>query len=219
MEAGTESSNEELRLLLAAKGATIAQLSALVEQLSSQCERVEELERQRGKDSSNSSKPPSSDPPFAKPAPKRSSRTRSGRRPGKQDGAPGATLRLVDDPDVTIRREPACCGGCGAGLAGAPVFDERRHQVFDAPEPAPRPRVTEYRVVAKTCTGCGATTVGDVPAWARGRVQYGPGLWARAAWLLCAHHLPARRAASVLAAVLGAQVSTGWVASVRGRAA
>lgn len=143
MESETEPSNEELRLLLAAQDATIAQLTGLAEQLSSQCERlaarVKELERQRGKDSSNSSKPPSSNPPFARPAPKRSSQTRSGRRPGKQGGAPGTMLRLVDDPDVTIRGELACCGGCGVGLADAPVFDERRQQVFDAPEPAPRP--------------------------------------------------------------------------------
>lgn len=79
--------------------------------------------------------------------------------------------------------------------------------------------MTEYRVVAKTCAGCGTTTVGEAPVFARGRVQYGPGLAARAAWLVCAHHLPARRAASVLATLLGAHVSTGWIASVRGRAA
>ncbi|MBC9731537.1 DUF6444 domain-containing protein, partial [Streptomyces sp. TRM68367] len=92
MEPGSEPSNEELKLLLAAKDATIVQLTGLVEQLTSQCERlvarVDELERRLGKDSSNSSKPPSSDPPFARPAPKRSSRTSSGRRCGKQDGAP-----------------------------------------------------------------------------------------------------------------------------------
>jgi transposase len=101
----------------------------------------------------------------------------------------------------------------------APVFDERRHQVFDAPPPPPRPEVTEYRIVSRTCTGCGTTTVGDVPAWARGRVQYGPRLMARAVWLVCAHHLPVRRAAGVLSALLGASVSGGWVAALRGKAA
>lgn len=113
------------------RAATIAQQAALIKQLSTQCElllaRVEELERRLGKDSSNSSKPPSSDPPFARPAPKRSSRTSSGRRRGKQDGAPGSTLRLVEDPDETVRHEPAACCGCGADLTGVPGFDERRH--------------------------------------------------------------------------------------------
>lgn len=216
MESRGEPTREELLLLLSAKDATIKSLTELVEQLAV---RVAELERQRGKDSSNSSRPPSSDAPFAKPAPKRSSRTRSGRRPGKQDGAPGSTLKRVEDPDETIRRDPRTCCGCGDSLAGAPVFDERSHQVYDAPPPPPRPKVTEYQVVSRTCTGCGTTTVGDVPAWARGRVQYGPKLMARAAWLVCAHHLPVRRAASVLAALLGVPVSGGWVAGLRAKAA
>ena len=223
VESGGEPSREELLLLLSAKDATIAALTALVEQQAVQVAglvaRVAELERQLGKDSSNSSKPPSSDAPFAKPAPKRSSRTRSGRGPGKQDGAPGTTLKRVADPDETFVQDPEACCGCGDSLAGAPVFDERRHQVFDVPPAPPRPRVTEYRIVSRTCTGCGTTTVGDVPAWARGRVQYGPKLMARAAWLVCAHHLPVRRAASVLAAVLGSAVSAGWVAALRGKAA
>jgi transposase len=223
VESRGEPTREELLLLLSAKDATIAALTALVEQEAVQVAelvaRVAELERRLGKDSSNSSKPPSSDAPFARPAPKRSSRMRSGRGPGKQDGTPGTTLKRVGDPDETFVRDPETCCGCGDSLAGAPVFDERCHQVFDVPPPPPRPRVTEYRIVSRTCTGCGTTTVGDVPAWACGRVQYGPKLMARAAWLVCAHHLPVRRAASVLSALLGAPVSGGWVAALRGRAA
>lgn len=220
MESQDEPSREELLLLLAAKDATIAAQAELIDKLAA---RVDELERRVGKDSSNSGSPPSSDSPYAKkPAPKRSLRKRSGRRPGKQDGAPGATLRLVDVPDEVVVREPETCECCGGSLAGAPVFDVRRHQVFDAPPPPPpppRPHVTEYQVVARTCTGCGHTTAGDIPAWARGRVQYGPGLLARSAWLVCAHHLPVRRAAQVMATPLGSPVSTGWVAAVRGQAA
>src|SRR5437588_468937 len=60
---------------------------------------VAALHAQLGRDSSNSGKPPSSDSPFTKkPAPKRSSRTRSGKPHGKQPGAPSATLRLTDHP-------------------------------------------------------------------------------------------------------------------------
>ena len=70
MESGSEPTYAELKLLLTAKDATIASLSGLVEQLNSQCERlaarVEELERQRGRDSSNSGKPPFSAPGWAK---------------------------------------------------------------------------------------------------------------------------------------------------------
>ncbi|TJZ98250.1 hypothetical protein FCI23_48715 [Actinacidiphila oryziradicis] len=56
-------------------------------------------------------------------------------------------------------RNPYRSARMPAWPAGA-VFDERRHQVFDVPPPPPRPRVTEYRVVSRTCTCCGTTTVG-----------------------------------------------------------
>jgi len=56
---------------------------------------VAELRRQLGQNSTNSSPPPSSDSPFAKPAPK-SLRGKSGRKPGGQQGHAGSTLELLD---------------------------------------------------------------------------------------------------------------------------
>src|SRR5512132_2275142 len=53
--------------------------------------RVAELERRLGKDSSNSSRPPSSDG-LGKPPARRRERRGGGRAPGKQPGAPGAHL-------------------------------------------------------------------------------------------------------------------------------
>src|SRR5215813_13850002 len=80
---------------------------------------VAELNRQLGQNSRNSSKPPSSDSPFIKPAP-RSLRRKSGRKPGGQPGHPGSTLALVDNPNERKRHEPGPCTGCGADLAEAP---------------------------------------------------------------------------------------------------
>ena len=82
-----------------------------------------------------------------------------------------------------------------------------------------RPHVVEHRVVARTCGACGTTTEGPTGGVPAGRVQYGPGVGARAAWLTSAHFLPVRRARSVLNALCGLAVSDGWVAGVRGRAA
>jgi transposase len=116
-------------------GAVIAELCALIVDLRQlverQAARIEELERQRGRNSSNSGRPPSSDPVFDKPArPRsRSSRSASGRRPGKQPGEGGSTMRLVAHPDETIECPPAECAGCGADLAGAPVTASQRRQV------------------------------------------------------------------------------------------
>ena len=120
----------------------IGELAAQAGRLTAQAERlsarVEELERQARKDSSTSSRPPSSDSPYKKKGSDRSLRERGKRRPGKQPGEPGMTMSLVDDPDETIQCPPAVCRGCGAGLAGAPVTARRRHQVTDI-EPAPGP--------------------------------------------------------------------------------
>jgi transposase len=89
-------------------------------------------------------------------------------------------MSLVDDPDESIDCPPAVCCGCGADLSGAPVTAQRRHQVTDI-EPAPAPKVTEYVAQAKECAGCGAVSVGELPAHARARASYGPETCAQAA--------------------------------------
>ncbi|MGH2372795.1 MAG: IS66 family transposase [bacterium] len=224
VDSGPEATRDDIASLLAAKDAENTALrnenAILLARLTELEGLVAALYAQLGRDSSNSGKPPSSDSPFVKkPAPKRSMRTRSGKPQGKQPGAPSATLRLVEAPDETIVHTPPACVGCGECLAGAEVFGVCRHQVFDVPPPPPRPYVTEHRAVAKTCGGCGTTTEATVPGFASGRVQYGPGVTARAAWLTCAHFLPVRRARRVLNALLGFTVSDGWIAGLRARAA
>jgi hypothetical protein len=62
-------------------------------------ERVKVLESRLNQNSRNSSRPPSTD--FfvkEKPNPK-SLRKKSGKKPGGQDGHPGTTLEMVDDPE------------------------------------------------------------------------------------------------------------------------
>jgi transposase len=180
--------------------------------------RVEELERRAGRDSSVSSRPPSSDSPYKKKPRDRSLRERGRRRPGRQPGAPGATMNLIDDPGERLEFSPACCRGCGAGLAGEPVVAQRRHQVTDI-APAPPPRVTEYVAQAKACPCCGTVSEGVLPAHVRARASYGPEAHAQAANLACGHHIPIARAAQLLGQLGGITVSSGWMAGVRGKAA
>src|SRR5512143_458435 len=118
-----------------------------------------EPRRKWGLNAQNSSKPPSSDSPFAKPAPK-SLRRRSGRKPGGQPGHPGSTLSMVADPDEVERHEPRRCGGCGHDLAGCPEAAVERRQVFDLPPMAVQ--VIEHQLVARRCGG-GATTGAAAP--------------------------------------------------------
>jgi transposase len=204
----------ELAARLAEAYRLIAELTAQVGRLSA---RVEDLERQARRDSSTSSRPPSSDSPYKKGA-DRSLRDRGKRRPGKQPGGPGTTMNLVDDPDERLEFPPAACCGCGAGLAGVPVLAQRRHQVTDI-APAPAPRVTEYVAQAKGCPGCGTVTEGELPAHVRARASFGPETCAQAANLTAGHHIPVYRSTLLLCQLAGVAVSTGWMAGIRGRAA
>ena len=77
--------------LLREENATLqAQLAEVVKLNHALEARIVDLEARLRSNSSNSSKPPSSDW-YSKPAPK-SRRRRSGRKPGKQPGAPGQHL-------------------------------------------------------------------------------------------------------------------------------
>jgi transposase len=209
-------SAEELSGLAHAElAARLAEACQLIGRLQA---RVEELERQVRRDSSVSSRPPSSDSPYRKKPRERSLRERGKRPPGKQPGEPGVTMRLADDPDERLEFPPACCRGCGAGLAGEPVLAWRRHQVTDV-RPAPPPKVSEYVAQAKACRWCGVVSEGVLPAHVRARASYGPEVHAQAASLACGHYVPVGRAAALLAQLSGITVSTGWVAGIRGKAA
>src|SRR5690606_2116759 len=166
-------------------------------------------------DSTNSSKPPSSDSPFAKPAPK-SLRRKSGRKPGGQPGHPGSTLTLVDNPHERKRHEPGPCGDCGASLAEAPEVGLERRQVFDLPPITVR--VTEHQLIARRCA-CGTTTRATAPDGVSGPVQYGPRITAIILYLYVGQFLSKKRTAQALAELFGTPVSEGAVAAMTRRAA
>jgi transposase len=195
----------ELVALVAWQAEQIAELRA----------EVAELRRQLGQNSRNSSKPPSSDSPFAKPAPK-SLRRKSGRTPGGQQGHPGSTLTQVADPNEVVRHDPGACGGCGADLVGAPQVGVERRQVFDLPPMTVR--VTEHQLIARRC-GCGATTCGTAPQDVVAPVQYGPRITAIILYLYVGQFLSKNRTAQALAELFGTPVAEGTVARMTKRAA
>jgi hypothetical protein len=131
-----------------------------------QADRIAELQRRLGQDSSTSSRPPSLDAPWDKqPARQRSSRSRSGRKPGKQTGSASVSRSLVADPDNAFEVAPDRCARCEDSLADAAETARVRRQVVDA-DPPPPPKVTEYQLVSRRCGGCGQVndpTATDVP--------------------------------------------------------
>ena len=89
--------------------AEVASLTAKVAQLEFQ---VRDLRARLNQNSSNSSRPPSSDPPWQAPR----SGPRSGRKPGGQDGHPGHFRKRLPPERVkhVVRHVPAQCACCGA---------------------------------------------------------------------------------------------------------
>lgn len=201
------------------RGPSYEELAALAIQQAEQIEQLKaeiaELRRQLDQNSRNSSKPPSSDSPFTKPAPK-SLRRKSGRKPGGQPGHPGSTLALVDNPNERRRHEPGPCTGCGADLVDAPEVGVERRQVFDLPPMTVR--VTEHQLIARRCT-CGATTCGAAPEGVTAPVQYGPRITAIILYLYVGQFLSKKRTAQALAELFGIPVSEGTVATMTKRAA
>jgi transposase len=201
-------SYEQLAALVAELLALVAQQGSLIESLQAE---VAALRRTAGRDSSNSSQPPSQDGPAAKAkAGKREARrARPGRSQGGQKGHPGTGLERVAVPDETRVLEPEACAGCGGDLAGAPGQISSSVQVFDIPAIALR--VTEYLMMRRSC-GCGHVTTAPAPPGVRGGPAcYGPNAVAAATLLASADVIGIERAADLMSTLLGAPVPAGFV--------
>jgi transposase len=198
-------SYEELAARVAELLAVVAEQAALIESLRAE---VAALRRQAGRDSSNSSQPPSRDGPAAK-AKAGQRKARPGRPQGGQKGHPGASLAWTARPDETRVIEPGACGGCGADLSGAAGEAASAVQVSDIPPAALT--VTEYQMMCRTC-GCGqVTTAPPPPGVTGGPVCYGPNVVAAATLLASTDVIGVERAADLMGALLSAPVSTGFV--------
>jgi len=211
-----------LAALVAAQAARLAEQAVLIEALRVE---LEALRRQAGRDSSNSSQPPSTDGPAAKARAKAGRQARQSpdappsvgepggarRRQGGQPGHRGSGLAPVTNPERRLPVEPSGCGGCGGDLAGAPGEVASRVQVFDLPSFCLA--VTEYQMMRRLC-GCGHATTADLPAGVRGGPTcYGPNVTAAATLLAGQDVLGIERTADLMSALLGVAVSTGFISS------
>jgi transposase len=186
-------------VLIAEQAAAIEQLSRVNAEL---LERVTALERAQGRNSGNSSMPPSSDdlPGRTRPAP-RAARG-SGRQRGKQKGAPGSALAWVHAPDEHVPHRPDGDCACGADLGRATdVGIERSHQVHDLPEI--EIKVFQHDLYRVRC-GCGREHVAALPAQlSPAHASYGLNIKSLVVYLLVYQHLPVERVVKLIADVTG----------------
>ncbi|WP_139834142.1 DUF6444 domain-containing protein [Marivita cryptomonadis] len=159
-----------------------------------------DLRRQLAKNSSNSSKPPSSDG-LKKPAP-RSLRGKSGKKSGGQVGHRGDTLRQTSTPDFVERHEATHCSACQGALTAEMVKGVEKRQVFDLP--APRLEVTEHQAAVYCCDHCRAMTTAGFPDGVAAHVQYGPRMRAAAVYCNVQQLIPEDRVCQLLRDLFGA---------------
>jgi len=140
----------------------------------------------------NSSLPPSTQHPHAKP--ERGKRDGKRKKRGGQKGHQKHQRELIpaEQCDEVISLQPDACRRCGTLLTGidaAPI----RHQVWELPEI--KPIVTEYQQHRLTCPCCGITTCASLPAGVPNS-QSGPRLVAFTG-LLMGHFRQSKRRASL----------------------
>ncbi len=154
--------------------------------------RLAELEARLGKSPRNSSLPPSTQHPHAKP--KRPQRNGKKRKQGGQKGHQKHHRELIplEQCDDVIVLQPDACRRCGKPLTG---IDPKpiRHQVSELPEI--KPIVTEYQRHRLVCRCCGITTCASLPAGVPNG-QSGPRLVAFTG-LLMGHFRQSKRRASL----------------------
>jgi transposase len=169
--------------------------------------RIGELEARLGQNSTNSSRPPSSDPPGTT----RPKRTPRGGKRGGQKGHRGHHRSLLPEEalDEIVPLHPTACTHCGASLVAAePEGLPIRHQVAELPPV--RAHVTEYRLLRVRCASCGHTTAATPPAEV-GRRHFGARLSAFVCLLAGRFHLSRRQSRALLEEVLEVPPSLGSV--------
>lgn len=167
-----------------------------------------ELKAKLSKDSTNSSKPPSSDPPGVE----RPKAPPSGRKPGGQPGHKGHRRELIPVEEVDERHDvkPERCSGCRAALRGEDAEPVRR-QVVELP--VMKALVTEYRLHALCCRRCGATTRAELPSDAP-RLGFGARLCAMVALLSGKCRLSKRTTQALLKDGFGVDVGLGSISNI-----
>jgi transposase len=210
--------NERLRRELADK---VQEIRRQAEEIAQQQQQIADAERQIAdlerqlalckQNSTNSSKPPSSDGLAGEPR-ERGRRKKSRRRVGGQPGHRGAHRPQVPAERVDEIRPvlPEQCQHCGHPLPAQieqvqTTGAVQRHQVTELPPI--QARIIEYQCHRVVCPECGESTRATVPEEALG--HFGPQLAALIAYLTVVCRMPRRVVEALLGQVLGIEISLG----------
>ena len=178
--------------------------------------RIADFERKlaaRKRNSTNSSKPPSSDGLAGTQRRRCSPRKQSGRKPGGQPGHMGQNRQPVENPARTEEVLPQECKHCGTALPQAAgerqtVGDVFRRQIVDLPEVIV-PVVSEYQYPKLVCPGCQKGTRAELRT--EHEHEIGERLTAVISYLIVVRKMTRRDVAASVRDLLGVDISVGSV--------
>jgi transposase len=167
--------------------------------------RVEQLEQRLNQNSQNSSKPPSSDPPYQRPE---RERRKSKRRRGGQKGHKGHRQQMLKPSEVVTIDPGPCACGCARRLGSLRSF--YTHQWIELPEIAMQ---VKHVVLQKgQCAGCGRWVRAQLPA--EYQTGYGPRFSALMAELSGIQGISRKAVEEFIENVFGVPISTGAIQKV-----
>ena len=185
---------------------------SLLERIDQLTEQVNQLTEQLNQlTPRNSSVPPSSEHPHAKPKPKK--RPGKNRKQGGQKGHKRHQRELVPTEDCTTVTlcHPGGCRRCGGELQ-ADDSPPWRHQVWELPEI--KPLIDEYQLSRGHCSCCGITTQAELPEGVPSG-QCGPRLAAFTGLLMGHFRQSKRRASAFLGDLLNIPCSPAWTVKIQ----
>ena len=172
--------------------------------------RVKTLEDQINKNSSNSSKPPSTDG-FQKPKPK-NLRGKSNKNRGGQPGHQRHILEKNLHPDKIIYHALNTCSHCNQSLQDTNPIGYETRQVFDIPPI--KIEITEHRAEQKSCPCCRQTTTASFPNDVQQPTQYGSTIKGLSTYLNQYQFLPFERLQAFFKDILNHTISQGMLVKI-----
>ena len=185
---------------------------SLQEQNSTLQEQNKELLARLNMNSTNSSKPPSSDG-LQKKSRTKSLREKTGRKPGAQPGHDGAGFSLPPEPDEVIECLPAACYACpqadACQMQTAKIVEKR--SIVDMKLVTIR---TDYYQVERECPLACRPLRGTFPVPVTSSKQYGPGIVGLAVALTTDGAVSIDRTQKLMHSLTGLSISTGAIAGM-----
>jgi transposase len=187
----------------------ILEIEKIKQELSEANEEIRRLNDIIYKDSSNSSKPPSSDNKLNKKVNRKAGGKNSR---GAKRGHKGSNLKMVSNPARVEVLEHKECIYCKNDLGSVSAIDTQKRQVYDLPEI--KMEVTQYEQHTKLCPCCNSINRPEFPLNLNSYVQYGESVKSFIAYLNTYQMIPYGRIGEIIEDITDHKISSGTIYNI-----